>query len=106
MEVIHRGSLAVEHLSLDTAHACIYWTTTHSVEVSRLTGENHQVIQKLVYFSGEYVLGAAVDEDSHSLFWMVKSAESTTLYRMDILDSGRNHIGPLEKVTTFETTTM
>lgn len=107
-EIIVYASSIVHDLVLDVLEARMYWATSSTIETAYLDGQDHLVVQKLPSFSGQTVLGMAVDFRSRLLFWMVKNVDGLIIDRTRLasLDGGANFWFVVERVDKFPAKVM
>ena len=106
--------LVANAISLDLLGGVIYWTTSHSIEMALLNGQQHSVIQMLPQFSSEIVLGLAMDYSSRRIYWLLYDTDTSSIFQLKM---GRSLIGQnennridtpsyIEKVSEFKSISM
>ncbi|XP_050027352.2 proto-oncogene tyrosine-protein kinase ROS isoform X2 [Dermacentor andersoni] len=92
-----------QEIAVDSLAGYLYWATSHSVECSRLNGDDRLSFFQTGLFSGKQVMGLTLDVGNKKVYWMVRSFEGSKLFqapmRKDVQD---NHIagkiiGPLSE---------
>ncbi|KAG1702093.1 Proto-oncogene tyrosine-protein kinase ROS [Nymphon striatum] len=71
-------------LSVDSLRAYLYWISPHSVECSRLNGEDRFSYFQIGLFSGKQLMGLTLDFDQNKVYWMVRSYEGASLYQASL----------------------
>ncbi|XP_077488341.1 receptor protein-tyrosine kinase sevenless isoform X1 [Amblyomma americanum] len=90
-----------QEIAVDSLAGYLYWATSHSVECSRLNGEDRLSFFQTGLFSGKQVMGLTLDVGNRKVYWMVRSFEGSKLFQAPMRkDIGDSHIagkiiGPL-----------
>lgn len=75
-------SKVVKNLILDTMEAYLYWSTSRTVEVVRLNGEDRRHYRSEEDFNGRQVAGLTLDQDNRFVYWVVgNDIDDFKLYR-------------------------
>ena len=89
-ETIHQGALSIQDIALDSEEGYLYWTTSYTVEMSRLSGHGHHIIHNLPRFSGKYILGLAIDLHNDILYWVMKNGDTVVFFHMALMHHGQD----------------
>ncbi|XP_077540102.1 receptor protein-tyrosine kinase sevenless isoform X2 [Haemaphysalis longicornis] len=90
-----------QEIAVDSLAGYLYWATSHSVECSRLNGEDRLSFFQTGLFSGKQVMGLTLDVGNKKVYWMVRSFEGSKLFQAPLReDEGQSSmaekiIGPL-----------
>lgn len=97
-EHIKLNTLAKE-LHVDSINGYLYWSTGHTLECSRLNGENHFKYHESQMFSGLHVMGLTLDPDHKYIYWIVRGSDHSDLFRAPMAGTTDN---PLGNVTEYK----
>lgn len=92
-----------QEIAIDSLSGYLYWATTHSVECSRLNGEDRQSFFQTGLFSGKQVMGLTLDLGHEKIFWMVRSFQGSNLFQSSLRketgprDISEKIVGPLSE---------
>ncbi|GAB6030941.1 hypothetical protein CHUAL_007766 [Chamberlinius hualienensis] len=68
-------------LNIDSMNGYIYWTTSHTVECSRLNGGDKKMYFQTGIFSGNTVIGLTLDSSNHLIYWIVWGFNGAELHK-------------------------
>ncbi|KAH9381223.1 hypothetical protein HPB48_014466 [Haemaphysalis longicornis] len=90
-----------QEIAVDSLAGYLYWATSHSVECSRLNGEDRLSFFQTGLFSGKQVMGLTLDVGNKKVYWMVRSFEGSKLFQAPLREDEEQSsmaekiIGPL-----------
>ncbi|KAM9316655.1 proto-oncogene tyrosine-protein kinase ROS [Gastrophryne carolinensis] len=90
-ETVNVGRNFVNDLAVDPVNAFLYWSTDYTVEISRLNGQDHLILQNLTLFSSSQVVALTLDLKDELLYWVVKNGLHINLYRTPIQKDRSKH---------------
>lgn len=92
----------VNDLALDAVQAYVYWTTSSSVECSRLNGESPLVFYNTADLSLDMVAGLTLDLDGGYFYWFVVSRQNSQgelkLYRAQLAGTSPDPVSTVEEI--------
>ncbi|XP_065585146.1 proto-oncogene tyrosine-protein kinase ROS-like isoform X2 [Artemia franciscana] len=77
-------SALASSLACDSIHGRLFWSTSYSVEGSRLNGMERKYYFRIDFLSGKLIASLTLDEKNEVLYWAVRSFSSMSLYWYDL----------------------
>ncbi|KAK3864124.1 hypothetical protein Pcinc_030164 [Petrolisthes cinctipes] len=71
---------AVREVRVDALHGRLYWTTSHALRSSTLSGRNLKTLHQEGIFSGKQVYGLTVDAVGFRVWWVVRDSDGCYLH--------------------------
>uniref|UniRef100_A0A8C5QLE1 receptor protein-tyrosine kinase n=1 Tax=Leptobrachium leishanense TaxID=445787 RepID=A0A8C5QLE1_9ANUR len=97
-ETVKTAKYLVKDLAVDSVNAFIYWSSSYTVESSKLNGQKHSIIQNLTLFANAQVVALALDFKDQLLYWLGKDGLNINLYHTALQEDG-SHDRP--QITEF-----
>ncbi|XP_058790421.1 proto-oncogene tyrosine-protein kinase ROS [Phymastichus coffea] len=93
----------VSNLLIDSLEAHVYWSTSRTVEVTRLNGEERRRYRGEEDFDGRHVAGLTLDLENRFIYWIIgETQDECALYRSITADMlPRNHDVLPELISTI-----
>ncbi|XP_013384581.1 proto-oncogene tyrosine-protein kinase ROS [Lingula anatina] len=98
IESVYQLQSPVRDLAIDSAGGFMYWNTHHTVECSRLNGDEHFYYVKYSYLAIPQALGLTLDLDKRLVYWLVVDMTKSCLYSASMA-SGRLGENPASTVS-------
>ncbi|XP_063297854.1 proto-oncogene tyrosine-protein kinase ROS [Pelobates fuscus] len=88
IEQVIPGNYLVNDMAVDSINAFLYWSTSYTLESSKLNGQKHYMIQNLTLFTSTQIVGLTLDITRRHLYWLVKDGLNINLYRAVLREDG------------------